>query len=97
MLNVINLYEIIIGTKDVGIIVVMAIQVMTVLLGFLGAYRENRANLITFALIVTISWIVALVLSRDGYIIGNVVVNVITVMLALWQAHMIKKLTSPVF
>lgn len=97
MMNIINLYEVSTKSKDVGIIVVMVIQILTVLLGFFGAYKENRSNLITFALIVTISWIVALILSRDAYIVGNVTVNVVTVLLALWQAHMIRDLTSPNF
>ncbi|KAG9509057.1 hypothetical protein GZH46_02434, partial [Fragariocoptes setiger] len=73
-----------------NVVVVMIIQLIVLLVGLVGAYRDNRQLLLTFALILTILVIVAVVQSQAMNVVGNAVLDIISILLAVYQSEMIR-------
>lgn len=71
-------------------LVILVIQLIVLVVGFLGAYRDNRQLLLTFAIILAILVIVAVVQSQAVAIVGNAVLDIISIVLAFFQQEMIR-------
>lgn len=71
-------------------VVVMVIQLITFVIGLLGAYRDNRQLLLTFAIILTILVIIAVVQSQQIVVVGNAILDIVSIVLAVYQSEMIR-------
>lgn len=76
--------------SNVNNIVIMVLELLILLIGFFGAYRGSRQLLLTFVIIMVVLIIFSIVQSQAVNIIGNAVLNFITVLLAAWMSEMIR-------
>ena len=75
------------NTQHVAILVV---SLIVLIIGFMGAYRGNRQLLLTFAILLTIMVIVAVVQSQAVAVVGNAVLDIVSIVLAVYQSEMIR-------
>lgn len=68
----------------------MIIQLIVLIIGLVGSYRDNRQLLLTFALILTILVIVAVVQNQTAAIVSNAVLDIVAIFLAVYQSEMIR-------
>lgn len=68
----------------------MVCKLIIIVIGFLGAYRNNRQLLLTFAIILAIIVIVAVVQSQQIIVVGNSVLDIVSIVLAVFQSEMLR-------
>lgn len=56
----------------------------------MGAYRDNRQLLLTFAIMLTVLVIVAVVQSQAIAVVGNAILDIVSIVLAVYQSEMIR-------
>lgn len=71
-------------------VVLNVISLIVLLIGFLGAYRNNRQLLLTFAVLLTVIVIVAVVQSQAALVVGSSVLEIVAIILAVYQSEMIR-------
>lgn len=71
-------------------VVVLVVQLVVLVIGFVGSYRDNRQLLLTFAIILTVLVIVAVVQSQAIAVVGNAVLDILSIVLAVYQSEMIR-------
>lgn len=71
-------------------VVVLVLQLFVLVIGLVGSYRDNRQLLLTFAIILAILLIVTVVQNQNVAFIGNAVLDLIAVILAWVQSHMLQ-------
>lgn len=68
----------------------LVLQLFILVVGLVGSYRDSRQLLLTFAIILAIVLIVAVVQSQNVAVIGNAVLDLIAIILAWYQSHLIQ-------
>ena len=76
--------------NNTNTVVVLVIHLIVLVIGFLGAYRGNRQLLLTFAIILTVLVIVAVVQSQAIAVVGNALLDILSIVLAFYQSEMIR-------
>lgn len=68
----------------------LVVQLIILIIGFLGSYRNNRQLLLTFAIIMAILVIVSVVQSQQVIVVGNAILDIASIVLAVFQSEMIR-------
>lgn len=68
----------------------MILQLIIIVIGLAGSFRDNRQLLLTFAIILTVLVIVAVVNSQQYMVVGNAVLDIVCIVLAVYQSEMIR-------
>lgn len=71
-------------------VVVLVVQLIILVIGFLGSYRDNRQLLLTFAIIMAILVIIAVVQSQQIVVVGNAILDIVSIVLAVYQSEMLR-------
>lgn len=71
-------------------VVVLVIQLVVLVIGLVGSYRDNRQLLLTFAIFLTVLVIVTVVQSQAIAVVGNAVLDILSIVLAVYQSEMIR-------
>lgn len=71
-------------------VVVLIIQLVVLIIGIVGSYRDNRQLLLTFAIFLTVLVIVTVVQSQAIAVVGNAVLDILSIVLAVYQSEMIR-------
>lgn len=71
-------------------VVELVVHLIIVVIGLVGSYRDNRQLLLTFAIILAVLVIVAVVQSQAITVVGNAVLDILSILLAVYQSEMIR-------
>lgn len=71
-------------------VVILVLHLVVLVIGFVGAYRGNRQLLLTFAIILTVIVIVAVVQSQAIAVVGNAVLDILSICLSVYQSEMLR-------
>lgn len=70
--------------------VILVVQLIVLIIGLVGSWRDNRQLLLTFAIILTVLVIIAVVQSQAMSVVGNAVLDILSILLAVYQSEMIR-------
>lgn len=76
--------------SNTNYVVVLVIQLVVLVIGLVGSYRDNRQLLLTFAIFLTVLVIVTVVQSQAIAVVGNAVLDILSIVLAVYQSEMIR-------
>lgn len=71
-------------------VVLLVVQLIVLVIGLVGSWRDNRQLLLTFAIILTVLVIIFVVQSQAISIVGNAILDILAILLAVYQSEMIR-------
>lgn len=70
--------------------VMMVVTLIILIIGFMGAYRDHRQMLLTFAIALTVVFVIGVVQKQAIAIVGETILDIVSVVLAVFQSEMIR-------
>ena len=76
--------------SNVQFVIVSVISILVLIIGLVGSYQDNRQYLLIYAIVIIFVIVLEVIRVQTFHIVGNAIVNLISIFLALWQAEMIR-------
>lgn len=76
--------------NNTNTVVILVVQLIVLIIGLVGSWRDNRQLLLTFAIILTVLVIISVVQSQAIAVVGNAVLDILSILLAVYQSEMIR-------